>query len=109
LLSADERLIEAARNAARGNTALNEQFRCLETTRAKRQAQEAMQVIEEMRKTVRTGGRNSAATSSMSVEAFDSSIFVSSSTSGIAGAVVGAGARRLTAASAVELSSGPGR
>lgn len=57
--SADERLIEAARERARrDHTTLNEVFRhWLEGyVDRKRQAEEAMAVIDELRKYVRTGG-----------------------------------------------------
>ena len=59
-LSADERLIEAARQrAADERTTLNAMFcQWLEDyARRQQQAEEAMAFIEEMRKTVRTGGR----------------------------------------------------
>ena len=59
-LSADERLIEAARQcAADEHTTLNARFRqwLEDYTRRQQQAEEAMAFIEEMRKTVRTGGR----------------------------------------------------
>lgn len=59
-LSADEGLIEAARERARAEkTTLNEQFRrwLAEYAGRERQAEEAMRVIAEMRRYVRTGGR----------------------------------------------------
>ncbi len=59
-LSADEKLIEPARERARTeNTTLNEQFRrWLEAyTQRKERAQEAMSVREELRGRVRSGGR----------------------------------------------------
>lgn len=59
-LSADEELIEAARERARAeNTTLNEQFRrwLAEYTRRDQQAEEAMAVVRELRGKVRTGGR----------------------------------------------------
>jgi hypothetical protein len=58
--SADERLIDAAlERARRERTTLNEQFRrWLEVYAASGdRAREAMRVIEELRATVRTGGR----------------------------------------------------
>lgn len=57
--SADEALIEEAREAARAdNTTLNEQFRLwLEQYARRRQAQKAMQVIAEMQGKINTGGR----------------------------------------------------
>ncbi|CAN5505893.1 hypothetical protein BH24DEI1_BH24DEI1_16340 [soil metagenome] len=58
-LSADEKLIEAARKRARADhTTLNEQFRrWLESyARRKEQAEEAMRVVEELRGKLRTGG-----------------------------------------------------
>lgn len=58
--SADERLIEAARERARSqNSTLNEEFRrWLEVyARQDEQAALARQVIEDMRSRVRTGGR----------------------------------------------------
>ena len=59
-LSADEKLIEAARERARAeHTTLNEQFRrwLEEYTQRKERAQEAMSVLEELRGRVRSGGR----------------------------------------------------
>ncbi|WP_273846804.1 hypothetical protein [Rubrobacter calidifluminis] len=59
-LSADERLIEAARERARAeNTTLNEQFRrwLEEYARREQQAERAMEVIRELQGQVRTGGR----------------------------------------------------
>lgn len=59
-LSADEALIEAARERARAeNTTLNEQFRIWLTDYAQRekQAREARAVMESLRGYVRTGGR----------------------------------------------------
>lgn len=59
-LSADEKLIEAARARARAeHTTLNTQFRLwLENyVRRQQKADEAMALIQELRQTVRTGGR----------------------------------------------------
>jgi len=59
-LSADEGLIEAARERARAeHTTLNEQFRrwLKGYARREQQADEAMAVIRELRGKVRTGGR----------------------------------------------------
>jgi hypothetical protein len=59
-LSADERLIDAARERARAErTTLNEQFRhWLENYAGRRQRSDAaVAVIEELRASVRTGGR----------------------------------------------------
>jgi hypothetical protein len=59
-LSADEKLIEAARERARAeHTTLNEQFRrwLADYAQRKRQADEAMAVIEDLRRYVRVGGR----------------------------------------------------
>lgn len=59
--SADEKLIEAARERARSdNSTLNEEFRrWLERYARREQKSElAMQVIEDMRSRVRTGGRS---------------------------------------------------
>ena len=59
-LSAEESLIEAAREQARAeNTTLNEQFRLWLASYARRQrnADEAMALITEMQKYVRSGGR----------------------------------------------------
>ncbi|MFW6195274.1 MAG: hypothetical protein ACOC5M_02000 [Chloroflexota bacterium] len=59
-LSADENLIEAARERARAeNTTLNEQFRrwLADYARQPRQAEEAMSVVKELQAYARTGGR----------------------------------------------------
>ena len=59
-LSADEKLIEAARERARAeHTTLNEQFRrwLEEYTQRKERAQEAMSVLGELRGRVRSGGQ----------------------------------------------------
>jgi hypothetical protein len=59
-LSADEGMIEAARERAREeNTTLNEQFRLWLAGYARReqQAERAMAVVRELRGRVRTGGR----------------------------------------------------
>lgn len=58
-LSADESLIEAARQAARAdNSSLNEQFRLwLESYARKYQAQRAMEVIDRVRGQAGSGGR----------------------------------------------------
>ena len=59
-LSADERLIEAARERARAeHTTLNEQFRLwlAEYVRRERRAERAMAVVRELQGQVRTGGR----------------------------------------------------
>ena len=59
-LSADEGIIEAARERAREeNTTLNEQFRLWLAGYARReqQAERAMAVVRELRSRVRTGGR----------------------------------------------------
>ncbi|MGB3683818.1 MAG: hypothetical protein WA990_15180 [Rubrobacteraceae bacterium] len=59
-LSADERLIEAARERARAeHTTLNEQFRLwlADYARREQQAERAMAVVRELQGTVRTGGR----------------------------------------------------
>jgi hypothetical protein len=59
-LSADEGLIEAARERARAeHTTLNEQFRLwlADYARREQQAQRAMETIRELRGQVRTGGR----------------------------------------------------
>ena len=59
-LSADEHLITAARQrAAREHTTLNAKFRewLEDYVQRQRQAEEAMALIQEMRKQVRTGGR----------------------------------------------------
>lgn len=59
-LSADEKLIEAARERARAeHTTLNEQFRLWleDYARRSRKADEAMALVERMRGYVRTGGR----------------------------------------------------
>jgi hypothetical protein len=58
-LSADESLIEAARERARAeHTTLNEQFRhwLKGYARRERQAEQAMTVVRELRGKVRTGG-----------------------------------------------------
>ncbi len=59
-LSADEELIEAARQRARAeHTTLNEQFRLwlADYARREQQAERAMAVVRELRGKVRTGGR----------------------------------------------------
>jgi hypothetical protein len=59
-LSAEESLIEAARQrATTEHTTLNAKFRewLEDYVQRQRQAEEAMATIEELRKTVRTGGR----------------------------------------------------
>ncbi len=59
-LSADEKLIEAARKRARAeHTTLNEQFRrwLADYGQRKQRADEAMAVVERLRDYVRTGGR----------------------------------------------------
>jgi hypothetical protein len=59
-LSADDKLIEAARERARAEqTTLNEQFRrwLADYVRQAHQAESAMALIEELRGQVRTGGR----------------------------------------------------
>jgi hypothetical protein len=59
-LSADEEIIEAARQRARANrTTLNEEFRrwLAEYARSRLRASDAMSVIEEVRQRVKTGGR----------------------------------------------------
>ena len=59
-LSADERLIEEARERARAeHTTLNEQFRLwlADYVRSERQAERAMAVVRELQGRVRTGGR----------------------------------------------------
>ncbi len=59
-LSADDRLIEAARERARAeHTTLNEQFRLWLTEYVQRQkrADAAMSVIADLRAKLRTGGR----------------------------------------------------
>ena len=59
-LSAEEHLIEAARARARAeNTTLNEQFRrwLADYAQRRKRADAAMQVIAELRGTLRTGGR----------------------------------------------------
>ena len=59
-LSADERLIEAARERARAeHTTLNEQFRLwlADYARREQQAERAMATVRELRGQVRTGGR----------------------------------------------------
>lgn len=57
-LSADERLIEDARERARAeHTTLNEQFRrwLVDYTRGERRAEEAMAVVQELRGKLRVG------------------------------------------------------
>ena len=59
-LSADDKLIEAARERARAEqTTLNEQFRrwLADYVRQEHQTESAMALIEELRGQVRTGGR----------------------------------------------------
>ena len=59
-LSADEGLIEAARERARAeHTTLNEQFRLwlAEYVRREQRATRAMRVVRELQEQVRTGGR----------------------------------------------------
>jgi len=59
-LSADDKLIAAARERARAeHTTLNEQFRrwLADYVRQERQADASMALIEELRGQVRTGGR----------------------------------------------------
>ena len=59
-LSADEKLIEAARARARAErTTLNEQFRSwlADYARGEQQAERAMAVVRELQGRVRTGGR----------------------------------------------------
>ncbi|MBS0496126.1 MAG: hypothetical protein JSR51_00545 [Proteobacteria bacterium] len=59
-LSADDKLIEAARERARAEqTTLNEQFRrwLADYVRQEQQIESAMTLIEELRGQVRTGGR----------------------------------------------------
>ncbi len=59
-LSADEKLIEDARERARAeHTTLNEQFRrwLADYTRGEQQAERAMEVVRELQGQVRTGGR----------------------------------------------------
>ena len=59
-LSADEKLIEAARERARAeHTTLNEQFRgwLAQYARQKQRAVEALAVVKELQGYVRTGGR----------------------------------------------------
>ncbi len=59
-LSAEEHLIEAARARARAeNTTLNEQFRrwLADYAQRRKRAGAAMQVIADLRGTLRTGGR----------------------------------------------------
>ena len=59
-LSADQSLIEAARERARAeHTTLNEQFRrwLKDYARREQQADEAMAVVRELRDKVHTGGR----------------------------------------------------
>lgn len=59
-LSADEKLIEAARKQARAeNTTLNEQFRrwLADYTQRRQRAEEAIKTIAELQAKLRTGGR----------------------------------------------------
>ena len=59
-LSADDKLIEAARERARAEqTTLNEQFRrwLADYVRQEQQTESAMALIDELRGQVRTGGR----------------------------------------------------
>ncbi len=59
-LSADERLIEAARERARAErTTLNAEFRrwLSEYTRQRKRADEAMAVLKDLQRRIRTGGR----------------------------------------------------
>jgi chromosomal replication initiation ATPase DnaA len=59
-LSADEKLVEAARKRARAeHTTLNEEFRrwLADYAQGKQRADEAMAVVERLREYVRTGGR----------------------------------------------------
>jgi hypothetical protein len=59
-LSADERLIEEARERARReHTTLNAEFRkwLVDYSGRRARVERAMQTIEELRQTVRTGGR----------------------------------------------------
>lgn len=59
-LSADDNLIEAARERARAeHTTLNEQFRrwLADYVRQENRADAAMTLVEELRRQVRTGGR----------------------------------------------------
>jgi len=59
-LSADDNLIEAARERARAeHTTLNEQFRrwLADYVRQENRADAAMALVEELRSQVRTGGR----------------------------------------------------
>ena len=59
-LSADDRLIEAARARARAeHTTLNEQFRrwLAEYVRQRRQVEDALDVVERLQGYVTTGGR----------------------------------------------------
>jgi chromosomal replication initiation ATPase DnaA len=59
-LSADEKLIEAARERARAeHTTLNEQFRrwLADYSRRDRQVREARELLDHLRSYVRTGGR----------------------------------------------------
>ena len=57
--SADEALIEEAREVARAdNTTLNEQFRLwLEQYARRRRAEKAMRVVTELQSRINTGGR----------------------------------------------------
>jgi len=59
-LSADEKMIEAARERARAeHTTLNDKFRrwLAEYVGASRRTEDAMAVIDELSRTLRTGGR----------------------------------------------------
>ncbi len=59
-LSADEKLIEAARERARAeHTTLNEQFRrwLADYVQREQQAEEAMAILHELQGKVRTGGK----------------------------------------------------
>jgi hypothetical protein len=59
-LSADEKLIEAARKRARAeNTTLNEQFRLwlADYTRSEQQAEQAMAVMRELQGKLRVGSK----------------------------------------------------
>ncbi|MXS83712.1 hypothetical protein [Nitrosomonas oligotropha] len=59
-LSADDKLIEAARARARAEqTTLNEQFRCwlADYVQQEQKSESAMALIEELRRQVSTGGR----------------------------------------------------
>ena len=76
--SADEKLIEAARERARAqHTTLNEAFRRWLEEYAQRQAQadEALHVVEALRGKLRTGGRTFTR-EEMSVSFIDSNVFI---------------------------------